>query len=164
MSAEQSNESCHMLGGVLSLSLVITSLVLVQRIETCAPTENKNETNERKAIGALSVIALIVVLAKGLSHGHASLKQHHGLLEWVLYGLAAIVAILNLSYLKTVKSETCARDGDKSGDLLQFKNVNPTDLMANKNLMVLVTLLSIGVLVTLGYKILDHVGEYATKK
>ena len=116
---------------VCVLALVVSSIVLTKRLQTCAPaTETSDQSRERKSILALSITVVILLLLKSVAVG----SGRYGSLKMIADGschlLALIVAILNLSYLHKINSETC------SGP------INSTDVHANKNLMLVVIILS----------------------
>lgn len=126
----------HGVEGVLTIAMAVSGLVLSKRIDQCSPPETKQESQERKAIFALSIITLVLVVLKCAAEHFDRLKSIAPALH-VLYNLIAFVlAILNISYISKVKTEPCSGSG-----------VAPTDSLSNKNLALGVLVLAAVVLV-----------------
>lgn len=132
--------------GVVTLVLLVASMVLVKRLEKCAPAETENETNERKAIMWLSGLAIVLMVGRALLVGLRPNSKLYNPLDMTYHVLVVIVACVNLSYLSTVKTETCS-----SMSNTPTAATNGTDVLANKNLVLFVMILS-GIFLLLAIK------------
>lgn len=120
--------------GAQIVGTLVSSFVLALRIRECKPTgESKNEENERMGILSLSGGALILcVVMAGLAA--SKITKYQSALESLFLVLSFIVVVLNFSYLRSAKLDSCpGADGNLVAGL---------EVMANKNLAVFVLVMS----------------------
>ena len=133
-------------GGAMVI-LAVSSIVLYKRVDECAPSQTDGETRESKAGMGLAITALILLGLKALTHTAPALGKFHMPLEWLYHVVLLILAIINVSYLSTVKTETCSS-----------KTINVADVYANKNLVLFVLISSAVVLVLVARKLIHSLG------
>ena len=148
MSLTQNSDSHHVMCHMTCIATAVSSLILMTRLTKCSPQESSGETKERKTIFVLACLSLILMMA------HVVVKKLDSLSEsamntWIDIGchsVSVLLASFNLSYLHTLKSDPCTSN-----------EVSPMDAMANKNLIVLVTILSGVSLVHTSSRVLEHI-------
>lgn len=148
MSLNQNSDNHHVMCHMSCIATAVSSLVLMTRLTKCSPNESSGETNERKLIFFLACLSLVLMMVHVVVKTLDSLRNSTMEL-WVEIGchvVSVALASLNLSYLRTLKSETCSSS-----------EVNAMDVMANKNLIVLVTILSGVTLVQTSTRVLEHI-------
>jgi hypothetical protein len=146
--------------GVVTLALLVASMVLVKRLEKCAPAETENETNERKAIMWLSGLAIVLMVGRTVLVGYNPNSKLYNVMDMTYHAFVLIVACVNLSYLSSVKTETCSSMSNAPTGA-----TNGADVLANKNLVLFVMILS-GMFLLLAVKKLAWKGAHwwATRK
>lgn len=130
MSSE--SESYKALTSLVVLTTLVSSFVLTKRLEKCVPQETDNQKRSREAIMWLSGLALALALYKAFSVSISQLRTPLTKIpvDTLYNGMALIVIILNLTYISNLKSDICTNA------------VTPFDVGANKNLMLMVLVLS----------------------
>jgi hypothetical protein len=125
------------LTSLVVLVTLASSFILSKRLDECNPVEETHVQNSRKAVMYLSGVALVIALVKAFSVSVPMLKMGRLPLDALYHGIALLVVLLNLCYVSTIKSDTCSAAGRTPASA-----ITPSDLVANKNLMLTVLVLS----------------------
>lgn len=130
------------------LTTVVSSWLLALRLEQCGVDEDDTLQKTRRAILWLSGLAVLLVLIKALSTTLPALNKAHPVLDMLYHLLALLVVILNLAYLL-----------NRNVPLVCKEQVCITDAIANRNLIVALTILSGVALVLLLKRGLWHASQ-----
>lgn len=99
-----SNSDAHKaLTSLVVLVTVVSSFVLVKRLESPVPVEDEHQKNVRGAILYISGIVLALALYKALCVSWPKLAMTKLPVDVLYNGLALVVICLNLYYISTVK-------------------------------------------------------------
>lgn len=151
------SESYKALTSIVVLTTLVSSFVLSKRLEKCVPKENDHQKRSRVGVMWLSGLALALALYKAFSVSVPKLKIAKLPVDALYNVMALVVVILNLAYISTLGSDMCTNH-PAAGE------VTINDLVANKNLMVSVLVLSAVSLLLILKRSLWWLGVFVGKK
>ena len=134
--------------GLGVIALAVTSLILVKRVEKCAPGETDQDKMQRQTIMVTSGILIALVIIKAITSSFPRLNRYHMYAEGICYLAALILSIVNIVYISNAGIDNCS--AQPSG----------ADIVATKNLAVFVLIISVIILLYLVKKAIMYVGGY----